>query len=187
MNDVFCVKLGVTGEEPLNPTLLGFFPIQPSAGSCWCVSHQCRAGIFIVLTHSPQTTCAQHTLLLKNVGIYLTISIVGVYFGHILDVEMFPQMVRCNTSRENRTNLHSRPQHTHKEIYSIKADSISQNKHTGSSRNGAVHFVGRKMISYSGNLTRPPTVALINVTVALINVTHVAHHNTHRCIKLPCF
>lgn len=43
VNDVFCVKLGVTGEEPLNPTLLGLFPLQPSAGSCVvvcvCVSH----------------------------------------------------------------------------------------------------------------------------------------------------
>lgn len=34
VNDVFCVKLGVTGEEALNPTLLGFFPFQPSAGGC---------------------------------------------------------------------------------------------------------------------------------------------------------
>lgn len=33
LNDMFCVKLRVTGEEPLNPTLLGFFPVQPSAGS----------------------------------------------------------------------------------------------------------------------------------------------------------
>lgn len=41
VSDVFCVKLEVTGEEPLNPTLVGFFSVGPSAGSpvavCVCV------------------------------------------------------------------------------------------------------------------------------------------------------
>lgn len=52
VNDVFCVKLRVTGEEPLNPTLLGVFFFPPQFSHLqelvsWCAPHQRRPGIFV--------------------------------------------------------------------------------------------------------------------------------------------
>ena len=120
VNDMFCVKLRVTGEEPLNPTLLGLPPPAHSLAVCRKSGrgvHHSNAEQEYLSTVPSADLCPAHPpseAALKMLGcgkIFMRFEFIS---GRLL------RMAGCNTcetSRGNTTNPRRRPQHTHKETY----------------------------------------------------------------------